>query len=289
MSDREARRRRWNRNRNRQPPPAQRRRPSRSRTRTPARRPATRTPRRRVSPSPPPLPRRCTRRKKQEQEKTGGSKIARFDCRLSTGVPLDDVIFNKDSEYYMDLRDKHIIYTVSNNVPNDKDRVKVGKSTNGFSRLKSYTFAYGRSCDPTDGGCGGDEDDVKRTGGVNLLFLAIIPKRYVGNYPPRPLVNVIETNLLRELRSPEAEEEYDIFKVDTRGGEIFESEKGRQQIVNAVKAYMDDRNELTIELDGDGFRITPEALEKLVKHGGFLLQEYDDVMSEEDDKRRQYD
>ena len=60
-------------------------------------------------------------------------------------------------------------------------------------------------------------------------------------------------------------------------------------IVSDVKAYMDDSNELTIELDGDGFRITPEALEKLVKHGGFLLQEYDDVMSEEDDKRRQYD
>ena len=60
-------------------------------------------------------------------------------------------------------------------------------------------------------------------------------------------------------------------------------------IVSDVKAYMDDKNELTIELDGDGFRITPEALEKLVKHGGFLLQEYDDTMSEEDDKRRQYD
>tara|TARA_A100000172_G_C3006090_1_gene98044 strand:- start:257 stop:562 length:306 start_codon:yes stop_codon:yes gene_type:complete len=60
-------------------------------------------------------------------------------------------------------------------------------------------------------------------------------------------------------------------------------------IVSDVKAYMDDKNELTIELDGDGFRITPEALEKLVKHGGFLLQEYDDAMSEEDNKRRQYD
>ena len=60
-------------------------------------------------------------------------------------------------------------------------------------------------------------------------------------------------------------------------------------IVSDVKAYMDNNNELTIELDGDGFRITPEALEKLVKHGGFLLQEYDDAMSEEDNKRRQYD
>ena len=60
-------------------------------------------------------------------------------------------------------------------------------------------------------------------------------------------------------------------------------------IVGDVKAYMSDNNELTIELDGDGFRITPEALEKLVKHGGFLLQEYDYVMSEEDEKRRQYD
>tara|TARA_A100000164_G_C21806111_1_gene723140 strand:+ start:435 stop:740 length:306 start_codon:yes stop_codon:yes gene_type:complete len=60
-------------------------------------------------------------------------------------------------------------------------------------------------------------------------------------------------------------------------------------IVSDVKAYMDDKNELTIELDGDGFRITPEALEKLVKHGGFLLQEYDDAMSEENDKQRQWD
>ena len=60
-------------------------------------------------------------------------------------------------------------------------------------------------------------------------------------------------------------------------------------IVGDVKAYMSDNNELTIEMDGDGFRITPEALEKLVKHGGFLLQEYDNFMSEEDDKKRQWD
>ncbi len=199
--------------------------------------PPPRATRRRTRALTPPRPRkpRCTRRVIQEQERSGGNKIARYDCMLGEGIPLDDVIFNKKSPYYLDLKGKHIIYTVSNNIPNDKDRVKVGKSTTGFDRLKSYTFAYGRSCDKNT--C--DEEDIKRTGGVNLLFLAIIPKKYMGE-PPRPLVNIIETNLLAKLRS-KTEQRDKIFKVPTRGGEIFESPEGRQHIVDAVKELMDDK------------------------------------------------
>ena len=199
--------------------------------------------RRRTRALAPPAPRkpRCSRRTIAQQEKLGCNKIARFDCKLGEGIPLDEVIFNKKSKYYMDLRWKHIIYTVSNNIPNDKDRVKVGKSTTGFDRLKSYTFAYGRSCNKAE--C--DQADIRRTGGVNLLFLAIIPKKYVGD-PPRPLVNIIETNLLRELRSKTVEKDK-IFKVETRGGEIFESPEGRQHIVAEVKKLMDDKTITTTD------------------------------------------
>ena len=204
--------------------------------------PPPRNVRRRARALTPPAPRqsRCTRRTIKKQESMGGNKIARYDCKLGEGIPLDKVIFDKNSKYYMDLRGKHIIYTVSNNIPNDINRVKVGKSTTGFDRLKSYTFAYGRSCADD---C--DENDLKRTGGVNLLFLAVIPKRFVGD-PARPLVNIIETNLLRELRSKN-EQRDKIFKVKTRGGEIFESPEGRQHIVKAVKKLMDEKSVTTTD------------------------------------------
>ena len=254
MSDRAKRATRRNRTRTRNQPPAAA--TSRRRTRARARSEPPPTPppppprnvrrRARALTPPAPQPTRCTRRTIKKQEKTGGSKIGRFDCKLGDGVPLDDVIFDKESKYYMDLRGKHIIYAVSNNVPNDKDRVKVGKSTDGFARLKSYTFSYGRSCDKDT--C--DLQDIRRTGGVNLLFLAIVPKKYVGAYPPRPFVNVIETNLLRELRSKKINEKYNIFQVNTRGGEIFESEEGRLQIVKAVKGLMDTKEVTETLQDG---------------------------------------
>ena len=60
-------------------------------------------------------------------------------------------------------------------------------------------------------------------------------------------------------------------------------------VVDDVEAYMDSDNELIIELNCNGFKITPKALDKLVTLGVFILQENDDLMAEEDDKRRQYD
>ena len=44
-----------------------------------------------------------------------------------------------------------------------------------------------------------------------------------------------------------------------------------------------------LELNGNGFVLTPEALDKLSDLSTWTVQEYDDAMSEEDDKRRQYD
>ncbi len=60
-------------------------------------------------------------------------------------------------------------------------------------------------------------------------------------------------------------------------------------VVDDVEAYMDSDNELIIELNCNGFKITPKALDKLVTLGVFLLQENDNLMAEEEDKRRQWD
>ena len=44
-----------------------------------------------------------------------------------------------------------------------------------------------------------------------------------------------------------------------------------------------------LELNGNGFVLTPDALAKLSDLSTWAVQEYDDAMSEEDDKKRQWD
>ena len=60
-------------------------------------------------------------------------------------------------------------------------------------------------------------------------------------------------------------------------------------VVNDVDVYLGGDNSIVLELDGHGVILTPEALSKLSDLSTWTVQEYDDVMSEEDDKRRQYD
>lgn len=60
-------------------------------------------------------------------------------------------------------------------------------------------------------------------------------------------------------------------------------------VVNDVDVYLGGDNSIVLELNGNGFVLTPEALDKLSDLSTWTVQEYDDAMSEEDDKRRQYD
>jgi hypothetical protein len=60
-------------------------------------------------------------------------------------------------------------------------------------------------------------------------------------------------------------------------------------VVNDVDVYLGGDNSIVLELDGNGVILTPEALSKLSDLSTWTLQEYDEAMSEEDDKRRQYD
>jgi len=60
-------------------------------------------------------------------------------------------------------------------------------------------------------------------------------------------------------------------------------------IIDDVQTYLGNDNSIVLELNGNGFGLTPEALAKLSDLSTWTVQEYDDAMSEEDDKRRQYD
>ena len=60
-------------------------------------------------------------------------------------------------------------------------------------------------------------------------------------------------------------------------------------VVNDVDVYLGGDNSIVLELNGNGFVLTPEALDKLSDLSTWTVQEYDDVMSEEDDKKRQWD
>lgn len=64
-------------------------------------------------------------------------------------------------------------------------------------------------------------------------------------------------------------------------------------IIDDVQTYLGGDNSIVLQLDGKNFRadflVTPEALAKLSDLSTWTLQEYDEAMSEEDDKRRQYD
>lgn len=60
-------------------------------------------------------------------------------------------------------------------------------------------------------------------------------------------------------------------------------------IIDDVQTYLGNDNSIVLELNGNGFVLTPEALAKLSDLSTWTVQEYDDAISEEDDKRRQYD
>ena len=60
-------------------------------------------------------------------------------------------------------------------------------------------------------------------------------------------------------------------------------------VINDIDVYLGGDNSIVLELNGNGFALTPEALDKLSDLSTWTVQEYDDAMSEEDDKRRQYD
>ena len=60
-------------------------------------------------------------------------------------------------------------------------------------------------------------------------------------------------------------------------------------IIADVDVYLGGDNSIVLELNGNGFVLTPDALAKLSDLSTWTVQEYDEAMSEEDDKRRQYD
>jgi hypothetical protein len=60
-------------------------------------------------------------------------------------------------------------------------------------------------------------------------------------------------------------------------------------VVNDVDVYLGGDNSIVLELDGNGIILTPDALAKLSDLSTWAVQEYDEAMSEEDDKQRQWD
>ena len=59
--------------------------------------------------------------------------------------------------------------------------------------------------------------------------------------------------------------------------------------VSDVDVYLGGDNSIVLELDGNGIILTPDALAKLSDLSTWAVQEYDEAMSEEDDKQRQWD
>ncbi len=60
-------------------------------------------------------------------------------------------------------------------------------------------------------------------------------------------------------------------------------------VINDIDVYLGGDNSIVLELNGNGFVLTPDALAKLSDLSTWAVQEYDDAMSEEDDKKRQWD
>lgn len=60
-------------------------------------------------------------------------------------------------------------------------------------------------------------------------------------------------------------------------------------VVNDVDVYLGGDNSIVLELDGHGIILTPEALAKLSDRSTWTVQEYDYAMSEEDEKRSQWE
>ena len=101
------------------------------------------------------------------------------------------------------------------------------------------------------------------------------------------MLDPVERDFIALSRSASYTEDFDEAVNDRVQEEVDKFFDGL--VVDDVEAYMDSDNELIIELNCNGFKITPKALDKLVTLGVFLLQENDNLMAEEEDKRRQWD
>ena len=77
------------------------------------------------------------------------------------------------------IRDKHILYVLKPRCLCDALNFKVGKSHNGYQRIKSYSIMY---C--TD---------------VDIYYIETFNKRHADQYGIQP-VNHFETNLIRNLK-----------------------------------------------------------------------------------------
>ena len=60
-------------------------------------------------------------------------------------------------------------------------------------------------------------------------------------------------------------------------------------VVDDIDVYLGGDNSIVLELNCNGVILTPKALSRLSDLSTWAVQEYDDAMSEEDDKKRQWD
>ena len=60
-------------------------------------------------------------------------------------------------------------------------------------------------------------------------------------------------------------------------------------VVDDVDVYLGADNSIVLEMNQHGVTLTPEALLKLSDLSTWAVQEYDDAMSEENDKQRQWE
>lgn len=106
------------------------------------------------------------------------------------------------------IRDKHIIYVIKPRCLCDALNFKIGKSHNGYQRIKSYSIMY---C--TD---------------VDIYYIETFNKRHNDAYGKQP-VDFFETNLIRTLKQ---------MKVQfVRGGEFVRC--GSRKMLEAIKMTHD--------------------------------------------------
>ena len=82
-------------------------------------------------------------------------------------------------QYGSSIKDKHIIYVIKPRCVCDALNFKIGKSHNGYQRIKSYSIMY---C--TD---------------VDIYYIETFNKRHSNDYGSQP-VDFFETNLIRNLK-----------------------------------------------------------------------------------------
>ena len=160
------------------------------------------------------------------------------------GIAIEEFL----KRYGSQVKNKHILYAVSNNNKNDNRVFKVGKAFDGSKRLLDYQHYYGKN------------DKKNLQAGAKVYKVQVYEKRKTG-MQGEAKVNVAEKNLRKAVKESQA-----VKKATGRGAEYVEGSFAK---INMLMESSKVKNPTVKNSDQKVRRATRFKAEKYCKEWGY--------------------